>query len=241
MDNNKLIKPVVWVAPPERVYNYGMLDANHQIHPDVQVISVDVFAQIRHQYGLGHIPPSENLVLVRNPFEQDKYCELSENLEFEFYDSKLHYIELVCKNIGAKKFNCTYQNVKTMQRERKGKTGTTIKYVTLKGGFVSKTEERLKNELHLSSEWNSEQQFDKAKALAEEHNLMNDPTIKAFLSDATNHKSYSKSVVVTQEVNNLFDIAFTLGGLEFFKFFDLKYRNYVEYRHEVSVNINVEF
>ncbi|MBR4440641.1 MAG: hypothetical protein IKS00_03725 [Bacteroidales bacterium] len=231
----------MWIAPPERVYNYRMLDTENKIHPDVQVFSVDDFSMIKERYGLEHIQPYENLVLIKNPYERDKYCKLSDSLEKKFYETKLHYIELVCKNIGAKSFKCECKTTEEIRRKRNPKAVATIKYTKISIGGSSQKEGRIKDELKISSIWNPEPNYERAKAIAEEHNLMDDPTVLAFLSDITNHMSYNKSVVLTQEVNHIFDIAFTLSGLEFFKFFDSEYRNIVEYSKEISVDINVEF
>ena len=253
MAENKLTGNVVWLAQPERITNCDMLDEKHQISNEIQIFPIDEFESVRHLYkgleslNVNQSAENEGVVLVKHPFVPDAYCELSENLDLDFIDKKFHIIGEICNYLGVRKCEFIYSEAKSRERHCNGNFVAQVKYLCL-GIFGKKQEVRDRTtKLYFNAPCTgvaSDDRYRMAVEIAQKYNLMTDTTVEHLLkhckpSDPKWKQPYIETIVINRGINELFDAAFTLGGLSFFSSFDTKYKKFVQYCEQIQVGVHI--
>ena len=226
MDNNHL-SPIIYVAEsPEQVINYRWESVARFIDKRICVLleeDVRKLGQGNENFLLPYdLNPGD--VLIRHPYNQGYV--LATDAEDEYLKDVAEGIFLISRCLGASKITYKKCDIAESKREFQSNNDVSYKVVNLEAEVKKSEEQKLLNKIVMTREFLkqefTQEQFDKAKSIAEERGLLVSKDIRSLL-DARDPKfgapmtQQTVKVEISSSLNKMLDIAFTLNVGSIFK------------------------
>lgn len=226
-NNNNHLAPIIYVAESsEQAINYKWDSRANGLNKNVAVLEASQIQQLEEGKKHFHLPydltPGE--VLVRHPYNQGYI--LSTDAEDEYLTASAEGIFLIARCLCATKIAYKKCNIAEFKREIDSDNSLKYKVVDLNLNVKNSLEQKLMNKITMTREFPKQEftieQFNKAKAIAEERGLMMSKDIRSLL-DARDPNlgapmtRQTVNVEVSSSLNKVMDIAFSLNVVPFFK------------------------
>lgn len=187
-------------------------------------------------------------IFIKHPFFPNTYLELEDALDtHKIMHEKLSCISTIIQYLGATKFSGKAQFVKEETLNIKNNSDISYKVTKLSATVAKDKNDKIQQTLVLnetSSGQFSEENYLKAKKIAEDYGLNNEIDIKTMFQkrDPTNcnvYKSHELNTELTKEINKTLDIAVDLIINNFA--LKNKYESLIKKRETINITINIDF
>lgn len=226
-NNNNHLAPVIYIAEtPEQAVNYKWDSKSKGLDRNIKVLTPEKISELGHGNEHFYLPydltPGE--VLVRHPYNQGYI--LATDAEEEYLTEAAEGVFLIARCLGATKISYKKCNIAEYSRTIDSDYGVKYKTVDLNVNVKQALSEKLLNRITIEREFPKQEftaeQFQKAKAIAEERGLIlsrdirslidaRDPSLGAPMTHQT------VNVEISSSLNKALDIAVTLNVVPFFK------------------------
>ena len=187
-------------------------------------------------------------IFIKHPFFPNTYLELEDALDtHQIMHEKLSCISTIIQSLGATKFSGKAQFIKEETVNIKNTSEINYKATKISAKVAKDKNDKLQQTLTLNETGSgqfSEDNYSKAKKLAEDYGLNNDIDIKTLLQkrDPANCnicKSFELNYELTKEINKTLDIAVDLiiNGIALKN----NYESLIKKRETINYTMNIEF
>lgn len=252
MDNNNYnhLTPVIYVAEsPEQAINYKWDSQASRLDRNVVVMNPDEIRELGNNNELFILPyditPGE--VLIRHPYNQGYI--LATEAEDEYLTASAEGLFLVARCLGATKIAYKKCNIAEYTREVDSNNNMSYKAVEVNTSIKSSKEQKLLKKIKITREFQkqeyTQQQFDKAKAVAAERGLLLSKDIRSLLDarDPALGAPMTRQTIcieVSSALNKVMDIAFSLNTVPTFKLGSTT-RTVTKEKYELLVEWDITF
>ena len=188
-------------------------------------------------------------VFIKHPFLPNTYLELEDALSdtHQIMHEKISCISTIIHSLGATNFTGKAQFVKEENVNINNKSEISHQVVKLSAKVTKDKNDRLQQAFTMTQTGTGQfsiEDFARAKKLAEDYGLNNDPDIRALLQirDPANsniQKSYNLNYELTKEINKTLDIAgdLIINGISL----NNNYESIIKKREVINYTMNIEF
>ena len=254
MDNRALISlsaPVVHITNDELSRNWDLRKESRLISSKVQIISEDDIPVI--QRSSIYMLPKEQLfygdILIKDPFEQNCYMKLDENIAQRIRYKKYCKIREIAQKLGAS--GCDIKEASCTEEERIWDVNVGVNYNMISAHTNINNNESLSQKIGIRVHNDfggkykiSQQSFTEAKMLSQKYNLVDDDSIKSLihLRDPNQENPLFTDnfhFEMSSECNSLLDITFSLNAIDFN--LDANVKRTIRKRESISIDVKFIF
>ena len=230
MDNRALVSlsaPVVHITNDELSRNWDLRKESRLISSKVQIISEDDIPVIQSS-SIYKLPKGQLYcgdILIKDPFEQNSYLKLDDNIAQRIRYKKYCKIREITQKLGAS--GCDIKEASCIEEERIWDANVGVNFNTISAHTNINNNESLSQKIGIlvHNEFGgkckiSEKSFSEAKMLSQIYNLDDDDSIKSLINmrnpDQENPLFIdSFHFDMSSECNSLLDITFSLNAINF--------------------------
>lgn len=230
MDNRALVSlsaPVVHITNDELSRNWDLRKESRLISSKVQIISEDDIPVIQSS-SIYKLPKGQLYcgdILIKDPFEQNSYMKLDDNIAQRIRYKKYCKIREIAQKLGAS--GCDIKEASCTEEERIWDVNVGVNFNTISVHTNINNNESLSQKIGIlvHNEFGgkckiSEKSFSAAKMLSQIYNLDDDDSIKSLINmrdpDQENPLFIdSFHFDMSSECNSLLDITFSLNAINF--------------------------
>jgi len=230
MDNRALVSlsaPVVHITNDELSRNWDLRKESRLISSKVQIISEDDIPVIQSS-SIYRLPKGQLYcgdILIKDPFEQNSYMKLDDNIAQRIRYKKYCKIREIAQKLGAS--GCDIKEASCIEEERIWDVNVGVNFNTISAHTNINNNESLSQKIGIlvHNEFGgkckiSEKSFSEAKMLSQIYNLDDDDSIKSLINmrdpDQENPLFIdSFHFDMSSECNSLLDITFSLNAINF--------------------------
>jgi len=230
MDNRALVSlsaPVVHITNDELSRNWDLRKESRLISSKVQIISEDDIPVIQSS-SIYKLPKGQLYcgdILIKDPFEQNSYMKLDDNIAQRIRYKKYCKIREIAQKLGAS--GCDIKEASCTEEERIWDVNVGVNFNTISAHTNINNNESLSQKIGIlvHNEFGgkckiSEKSFSEAKILSQIYNLDDDDSIKSLINmrdpDQENPLFIdSFHFDMSSECNSLLDITFSLNAINF--------------------------
>ena len=230
MDNRALVSlsaPVVHITNDELSRNWDLRKESRLISSKVQIISEDDIPVIQSS-SIYKLPKGQLYcgdILIKDPFEQNSYMKLDDNIAQRIRYKKYCKIREIAQKLGAS--GCDIKEASCIEEERIWDVNVGVNFNTISAHTNINNNESLSQKIGIlvHNEFGgkckiSEKSFSEAKMLSQIYNLDDDDSIKSLINmrdpDQENPLFIdSFHFDMSSECNSLLDITFSLNAINF--------------------------
>jgi len=230
MDNRALVSlsaPVVHITNDELSRNWDLRKESRLISSKVQIISEDDIPVIQSS-SIYKLPKGQLYcgdILIKDPFEQNSYMKLDDNIAQRIRYKKYCKIKEIAQKLGAS--GCDIKEASCTEEERIWDVNVGVNFNTISAHTNINNNESLSQKIGIlvHNEFGgkckiSEKSFSEAKMLSQIYNLDDDDSIKSLINmrdpDQENPLFIdSFHFDMSSECNSLLDITFSLNAINF--------------------------
>lgn len=230
MDNRALVSlsaPVVHITNDELSRNWDLRKESRLISSKVQIISEDDIPVIQSS-SIYKLPKGQLYcgdILIKDPFEQNSYMKLDDNIAQRIRYKKYCKIREIAQKLGAS--GCDIKEASCSEEERIWDVNVGVNFNTISAHTNINNNESLSQKIGIlvHNEFGgkckiSEKSFSEAKMLSQIYNLDDDDSIKSLINmrdpDQENPLFIdSFHFDMSSECNSLLDITFSLNAINF--------------------------
>ena len=230
MDNRALVSlsaPVVHITNDELSRNWDLRKESRLISSKVQIISEDDIPVIQSS-SIYKLPKGQLYcgdILIKDPFEQNSYMKLDDNIAQRIRYKKYCKIREIAQKLGAS--GCDIKEASCIEEERIWDVNVGVNFNTISAHTNINNNVSLSQKIgiHVHNEFGgkckiSEKSFSEAKMLSQIYNLDDDDSIKSLINmrdpDQENPLFIdSFHFDMSSECNSLLDITFSLNAINF--------------------------
>lgn len=230
MDYRALVSlsaPVVHITNDELSRNWDLRKESRLISSKVQIISEDDIPVIQSS-SIYKLPKGQLYcgdILIKDPFEQNSYMKLDDNIAQRIRYKKYCKIREIAQKLGAS--GCDIKEASCTEEERIWDVNVGVNFNTISAHTNINNNESLSQKIgiHVHNEFGgkskiSEKSFSEAKMLSQIYNLDDDDSIKSLINmrdpDQENPLFIdSFRFDMSSECNSLLDITFSLNAINF--------------------------
>ena len=230
MDNRALVSlsaPVVHITNDELSRNWDLRKESRLISSKVQIISEDDIPVIQSS-SIYKLPKGQLYcgdILIKDPFEQNSYMKLDDNIAQRIRYKKYCKIKEIAQKLGAS--GCDIKEASCTEEERIWDVNVGVNFNTISAHTNINNNESLSQKIGIlvHNEFGgkckiSEKSFSEAKMLSQIYNLDDDDSIKSLINmrdpDQDNPLFIdSFHFDMSSECNSLLDITFSLNAINF--------------------------
>ena len=230
MDNRALVSlsaPVVHITNDELSRNWDLRKESRLISSKVQIISEDDIPVIQSS-SIYKLPKGQLYcgdILIKDPFEQNSYMKLDDNIAQRIRYEKYCKIREIAQKLGAS--GCDIKEASCTEEERIWDVNVGVNFNTISAHTNINNNESLSQKIGIlvHNEFGgkckiSEKSFSEAKMLSQIYNLDDDDSIKSLINmrdpDQENPLFIdSFHFDMSSECNSLLDITFSLNAINF--------------------------
>ncbi len=230
MDNRALVSlsaPVVHITNDELSRNWDLRKESRLISSKVQIISEDDIPVIQSS-SIYKLPKGQLYcgdILIKDPFEQNSYMKLDDNIAQRIRYKKYCKIREIAQKLGAS--GCDIKEASCTEEERIWDVNVGVNFNTISAHTNINNNESLSQKIGIlvHNEFGgkckiSEKSFSEAKMLSQIYNLDDDDSIKSLINmrdpDQENPLFIdSFHFDMSSECNSLLDITFSLNAINF--------------------------
>lgn len=246
---NSFERKVILFADSNTLYQLQNDNASKKIlvNPELRVVNMDNSVDFLSNFRiLGGILPSNNMMLVLSPFDDNTYIEISEAKNLITLD-KLGNTMQLCQYLGASVIEILSIRIQDKKTDKsisfEGTSGTISGELNSKKTDISS----LKNKIMLKTRFKGgEPDYETAKLFLKEKRLLGDVFLSKLLEMRNNNivknnqlQSITQEVCMTENLQNTFDLVskinFPAG------YFNTDYKSITEEKTEISLTIRIEF
>ena len=254
MDNRALVSlsaPVVHITNDELSRNWDLRKGSGLINNKVQIISEDDIPVIQSS-SIYKLPKGQLYcgdILIKDPFEQNCYMKLDENIAQTIRYKKYCKIREIAQKLGAS--GCDIKEASCTEEERIWDVNVGVNYNTISAHTNINNNESLSQKIGILVHNDfggkykiSQQSFTEAKILSQKYNLDDDDSIKSLINmrdpDQENPLfTDSFHFDMSSECNSLLDITFSLNAINFN--LDANLKRTIRKRESISIDVKFIF
>lgn len=254
MDNRALVSlsaPVVHITNDELSRNWDLRKESRLISSKVQIISEDDIPVIQSS-SIYKLPKGQLYcgdILIKDPFEQNSYMKLDDNIAQRIRYKKYCKIREIAQKLGAS--GCDIKEASCTEEERIWDVNVGVNFNTISAHTNINNNESLSQKIGIlvHNEFGgkckiSEKSFSEAKMLSQIYNLDDDDSIKSLINmrdpDQENPLFIdSFHFDMSSECNSLLDITFSLNAINFN--LDANVKRTIRKRESISIDVNFIF
>ena len=254
MDNRALVSlsaPVVHITNDELSRNWDLRKGSRLISNKVQIISEDDIPVIQRS-SIYMLPKGQLYcgdILIKDPFEQNCYMKLDDNIAQKIRYKKYCKIREIAQKLGAS--GCDIKDASCSEEERIWDVNVGVNYNTISAHTNINNNESLSQKIGIFVHNDfggkyiiSQQSFTEAKMLSKKYNLDDDDSIKSLINmrnpDQENPLfTDSFHFDMSSECNSLLDITFSLNAINFN--LDANVKRTIRKRENISIDVKFIF
>ncbi|MBR4324112.1 MAG: hypothetical protein IKP73_01145 [Bacteroidales bacterium] len=256
MEVKKITGDIVRIAYDELSRNY-IYEKNHEaLDKRVQVVSIndiDDYLKCDNIEVFGVSRLHEGQILMRHPFAINTYVDASSS-QVELFQDKVNIMGFILQRMGVKSIKGQAQYIESKKREFGVNGNVGVNYVGIDVGFGASYQnaqsQRDFSSIQIHKEYPNAQLtqelYLQAVATAKQYGLYNDRQINSLIKSrnpelGSNVQGRERiSVELSNEYNELTDIAFTLNAMEVFKLGG-GYKENIETVNTVKIDLDITF
>jgi len=224
----------------------------HQlVENNIELIDINKVSDLKKDGVIfsGNSRPGLNSLYIKHPFANQEYVEL-ERSPGVIQREKLNNFSMICRLLGAKKVKTNYTATKFVDSEMAAKFGISIP----KGKFdlenKKKREEANREEYILNDTYGEGQppKIEQVHDFVRKKGLDIDKDIQALINKRDPQygldnrlKNHHVKLEVSNEVNNLFEIAANIGAVKNLVSISGNYQQKISSQEKIVLEIEVEF
>lgn len=254
MDNRALVSlsaPVVHITNDELSRNWDLRKESRLISSKVQIISEDDIPVIQSS-SIYKLPKGQLYcgdILIKDPFEQNSYMKLDDNIAQRIRYKKYCKIREIAQKLGAS--GCDIKEASCTEEERIWDVNIGVNFNTISAHTNINNNESLSQKIGILVHNKfggkckiSEKSFSEAKMLSQIYNLDDDDSIKSLINmrdpDQENPLFIdSFHFDMSSECNSLLDITFSLNAINFN--LDANVKRTITKRESISIDVKFIF
>ncbi|WP_026935157.1 hypothetical protein [Christiangramia echinicola] len=197
----------------------------------------------------GNARPGLNSIYIKHPFANQEYVEL-ESSPGVIQREKLNNFSMICRLLGATRVNTNYTSTKFIDSEMAAKFGISIPKGSLDVETKKKREEANQEDYVLNDTYGEGQppKLEQVYDFVRKKGLDIDKDIQALINKRDPQygldnrlKTHNVKLEVSNEVNNLFEVAANVGAVKSLVSISGNYQQKISSQEKIVLEIEVEF
>lgn len=243
---------IIMFVNEDDAVSYQWEKNRHQLtENNIELININK-ADILKKEGIifsGNTRPGINSLYIRHPFANQEYVEL-ESSPGVIQREKLNNFSMICRLLGAKKVKTNYTSTKFIDSEMAAKFGISIPKGSLDAEFKKKRDEANREEYILNDTYGEGQvpKIEQVHDFVEKKGLDIDKDIQALINKRDPQygldnrlKTHNVKLEVSNEVNNLFELAANVGAVKSLVSISGNYQQKISSQEKIVLEIDVDF
>lgn len=231
---------------------YKWEKSRHQLKENnVELIDINKVDDLKQRGVIfsGNARPAINSLYIKHPFANQEYVELEKSPGI-IQREKLNNFSMICRLLGAKKVKTNFTSTKFVDSEMAAKFGISTPKGSLGLETFEKRQEANKEDYILNDTYGDGQppKIEQVHDFVQKKGLDIDKDIQALINKRDPQygldnrlKTHNVKLEVSNEVNNLFEVAANVGAINNLVSISGNYKQKISCQEKIVLEIEVEF